>query len=189
MLIKLPEFAKQYGISRQTALRWFHENTLPYPARKVSERIILVEVPDNFPNDIKENSPKFSGKTAAYLRVSTQGQKDSLPLQKMAVLEYANNNDIKIDKFVEEIGSGYNGNRKKLQALLRSKEYTTIIVEHKDRLIRTNFNVLQAAVEGSGKQILVVNDNDENTDDLVTEITEFMVSTCGGSTVPEEQLG
>lgn len=178
MLIKLPKFAQEYGISRQTALSWFHQGKLPYPAKKISDRIILVEVPDNFPYDLKNDSPSHSGKTVAYMRVSTQSQKEGLTLQKMAILEYANDNNIKIDKFVEEIGSGYNGNRKKLQRILENDEYSTIIVEHKDRIIRTNFPILNAALQGAHRQVLVVNDH-ETGNDLVAEVTEFMVSACG----------
>lgn len=178
MLVKLPKFAEGYGISRQTALRWFHEGTMPYPAKKVSERIILVDVPDNFPNHLGEEKHSPSGKTVAYMRVSTRGQKDSLPLQKMSILEYVNAHGITVDSFVEEIGSGYNGNRKKLQKVLSDPDVSTIIVEHKDRLIRTNFDILQAALSCAHKKIIVVK-RDQEVGDLVSEITEFMVSACG----------
>lgn len=62
--------------------------------------------------------------------------------------------------------------------MLKDPTITTIIVEHKDRLARSNFNLIKHCLEAQGRKIIVIND-DELEDDLVTEITEFMVSRCG----------
>ena len=79
---------------------------------------------------------------------------------------------------MEEIGSGFNENRKKLSNILSDPTITTIIVEHRERLARSNFNLIKKTLNAQGRDIIVVNDNDVE-DDLVTEITEFMVSACG----------
>jgi len=83
-----------------------------------------------------------------------------------------------IDKTIKEVGSGFNENRVKLGRMLKDPTITTIIVEHKDRLARSNFNLIKHCLEAQGRKIIVIND-DELEDDLVTEITEFMVSRCG----------
>ena len=175
--IRLGEYAKKMCISRMTALRWFHDGKLPHPAQKISERIILVEVPDDFDGPVAEND-STPGKTVGYARVSTRKQEDSLPHQKLAILEYANKNNIIVDKIYEEIGSGFNENRRKLSQILSDPTITTIIVEHKDRLARSNFNLLKKTLESQNREIIVI-ENDELDDDLVTEITEFMVSAAG----------
>lgn len=175
--IRLSEYAELMTVTRQTALNWFHQGKIPFPTYRPSERIILVEVPESFTGVSSSKEDKDS-KTVAYCRVSTSKQKDSLPLQRLSIYEYANSHGMSIDKCVEEIGSGFNENRKKLSSLLSDSSITTIIVEHRDRLARSNFNLIKKTLNAQGRDIIVVNNNDVE-DDLVTEITEFMVSACG----------
>lgn len=175
--IRLTEYARLLTITRQTALNWYHQGKLPHPAERISDRIILVEVPDDFDGTIKEPEPEVN-KTIAYMRVSTRKQITSIPNQKLAILDYANQNNLHIDEFIEEIGSGFNENRRKLLRVLKDPSIKTIIVEHRDRIARSNFNLLKATLEATGRTIIVVNPLEEGTE-LVTEITEFMVSKCG----------
>lgn len=53
--MNLTEYAKQQGISRKTAQRWYQKGTLPHPARKVG-RLVLVDVPDT-PNPATTGQP------------------------------------------------------------------------------------------------------------------------------------
>lgn len=175
--IRLAEYADLMTVTRQTALNWYHQGKIPFPTFRPSERIILVEVPESF-TGITSFEKETKTTTVAYCRVSTSKKKESLPLQKLAIYEYANSNGISIDKCVEEIGSGFNENRKKLSNILSDPTITTIIVEHRERLARSNFNLIKRTLNAQGRDIIVVNDNDVE-DDLVTEITEFMVSACG----------
>ncbi len=176
--IRLSEYAKLMTVTRQTALNWYHHGKIPYPTYRPSERIILVEVPESFTGTESFPTAPQPGTTIAYCRVSTQKQKDSLPLQKLAIYEHANTHGITIDKCVEEIGSGFNENRRKLLTLLSDPSVTTIIIEHRDRLARSNFNLIKETLKAQGRTIIVTNNTDVD-DDLVTEITEFMVSACG----------
>lgn len=175
--IRLSEYADLMTVTRQTALNWYHQGKIPFPTFRPSERIILVEVPESF-TGISSFEKETKSTTVAYCRVSTSKQKESLPLQKLAIYEYANKNGFPIDKCVEEVGSGFNENRKKLSSILADPTITTIIVEHRERLARSNFNLIKRTLNAQGRDIIVVNDNDVE-DDLVTEITEFMVSACG----------
>lgn len=175
--IRPAEYADLMTVTRQTALNWYHQGKIPFPTFRPSERIILVEVPEFF-TGITSFEKETKNTTVAYCRVSTSKQKESLPLQKLAIYEYANSNGISIDKCVEEIESGFNENRKKLSNILSDPTITTIIVEHRERLARSNFNLIKRTLNAQGRDIIVVNDNDVE-DDLMTEITEFMVSECG----------
>lgn len=175
--IRLSEYAKLMSVTRATALNWYNKGKIPYPTERPSERIILVQVPDDFDGTSVENKNE-TGNTVAYCRVSTHKQKDGLELQELAILKYANKNNITIDKTVKEVGSGFNENRPKLGSLLKNPKVDTIIVEHRDRLARSNFNLIRRCLEAQGRRIIVINDNDLE-DDLVTEITEYMVSVCG----------
>lgn len=175
--IRLSEYSDLMTVTRQTALNWYHQGKIPFPTFRPSERIILVEVPESFTgiSSYEGNNDDF---TVAYCRVSTSKQKESLPLQKLAIYEYANENGLSIDKCIEEVGSGFNENRKKLSSILADPSISTIIVEHRERLARSDFNLIKKTLNAQGRDIIVVNDNDVE-DDLVTEITEFMVSACG----------
>lgn len=175
--IKISEYAELMRVTRQTVLHWYHKGEIPFPTYRPGKRTILIEVPESF-TGVEDFKDKTRGKTVAYCRVSTKKQKDSLPLQKLAIYEYANKNNINIDDTVEEIGSGFNENRAKLGKLLSDSSIGTIIVEHRERLARSNFNLIKKTLQAQGRNIIVVDDK-EMSDDLVTEITEFMISACG----------
>lgn len=174
--IRLSKYAELMTVTPQTALRWYNDGKIPYPTERPSQRIILVEIPDDF-NGADRVEPQ-QGKTIAYCRVSTQSQKTSLDNQELSIYKYANSHGITIDKTVKEIGSGFNERRKKMGSILSDPDVTTIIVEHRERLARSNFTLIEKSLSAQGRKIIVVND-DELHDDLATEITEFMSSVCG----------
>ena len=76
-----------------------------------------------------------------------------------------------------EIGSGLNGKRPKLMALLRDKSVTTMIIEHRDRLMRFGLEYVESAFMASGRGLIVA-DPSETTDDLVRDMIDVMVSFC-----------
>lgn len=153
--IRLAEYADLMTVTRQTALNWYHQGKIPFPTFRPSERIILVEVPEFF-TGITSFEKETKNTTVAYCRVSTSKQKESLPLQKLAIYEYANSNGISIDKCVEEIESGFNENRKKLSNILSDPTITTIIVEHRERLARSNFNLIKRTLNAQGGTSLLL---------------------------------
>lgn len=171
-MIKLSEYAKRLGISRQQAYSMYKHGTLPHPAQKISERIIIVDVPDDFGLGSTEKS-----RNIAYIRVSSSKQSESLAHQKLRVLEYCAKNGIKVDEIVEEISSGMNGKRTKLNKILKNPQNTTIIVEHRERLSRINFEMIESALSAQNRKIIVI-DNNEVEDDLVRDITEVLTSFC-----------
>lgn len=82
--IRLSEYADLMTVTRQTALNWYHQGKIPFPTFRPSERIILVEVPEFF-TGITSFEKETKNTTVAYCRVSTSKQKESLPLQKLAI--------------------------------------------------------------------------------------------------------
>lgn len=113
-----------------------------------------------------------------YARVSSHDQKDDLHRQCDRVKAFLVHMGVSDPRVVSEIGSGMNGARTKLNALLADSAVTTIVVEHSDRLARMNLNLVQSALRANGRKIIVI-DETEVSDDLVQEITEFMTSMCG----------
>ena len=78
---------------------------------------------------------------------------------------------------VKEIGSGLNGNRRRLRRLVADPTVRMIVVEHRERLCRFGFEYVEAALAGRGARILVMEDS-EIEDDLVRDLTEVMTSLC-----------
>jgi putative resolvase len=137
--MKLSEWARQQGISYLTAWRWFRAGKLPVPAPQLPSGTILVDV------------PQPQGRIVLYARVSSHDQSDDLERQVRRLREYAERQGWADAEVVTEIGSGLNGKRKKLLKLLRYPTVARIVVEHRDRLARFGFEMVEAALAWSWK--------------------------------------
>jgi len=114
---------------------------------------------------------------AVYVRVWSNDQRDDLDRQVARVCQAATARGFAPEKVVAEIGSGLNGRRIKLLALLRDPQITTIIVEHRDRLARFGVEYLEAALAAQGRRLVVL-DEGEVEDDLARDMTEILTSLC-----------
>ncbi len=164
--MKLKQWAASNGVSYRTAWRWFHQGTLPVPARQVASGTILVDA---------ATSPADG--VALYARVSSADQRADLDRQLARLTQYALSEGWHITAAVGEIGSGMNGRRPKLRKLLADVRLKVIIVEHRDRLTRFGFDYLEAALFASGRRLFVV-ENAEVHDDLVRDMCEVLTSFC-----------
>jgi putative resolvase len=113
--------------------------------------------------------------TVAYARVSSHDQKSDLDRQIARIAEWAAANDIKIDRFVREVGSGLNDQRKQLNKLLRDPRCVQLVVEHRERLARFGVHELEHALAACGRHVRVVDDK-EIDDDLVRDMIDVMTS-------------
>ena len=121
--------------------------------------------------------PEQDGRCVVYARVSSGDQKEDLDRQVGRVVEWATQQAYRPDEVIKEIGSGLNGNRRRLRRLVADHTVGTIVVEHRERLSRFGFEYLEAALSGRGARILVM-DEGELEDDLVPDVTEVMTSLC-----------
>ena len=76
-----------------------------------------------------------------------------------------------------EIGSGLNGQRQGLLAVLRSPEYGIVVALHRDRLARFGSEYIEAALAAMGRALIVV-DPEEVKDDLVQDMIDVLTSMC-----------
>lgn len=76
---------------------------------------------------------------------------------------------------VSEVGSGVNGRRPKLLKLLANPEIQTIVVEHRDRLMRFGAEYVEAALAAQGRKLMVM-ESSEVKDDLVQDMIEVLTS-------------
>ena len=164
--MKLSDWARKQGVSYLTAWRWFKSGKLPVPARQLPSGTILVE------------EPLPEGRTVLYARVSSADQREDLERQVERLKAFAQAQGWTEYEVVAEVGSGLNGRRRKLLRVLKDPLVGRIVVEHRDRLSRFGFEMLEAALYASGKRLVVVEEG-EVTDDLVRDLLEILTSACG----------
>jgi putative resolvase len=165
--VKLSEWARQQGVSYQTAWRWVKDGKMPVPVRQVASGTWIVE----------ESRKQVSDHVVAYCRVSSADQKPDLDRQVARVVTEAGKRGLAVGEVVTEIGSGLNGKRRKLHRVLADPKTAVIVVEHKDRLARFGVEHLQAALSATGRELVIL-DPEETTDDLVRDITDVLTSMC-----------
>jgi hypothetical protein len=96
------------------------------------------------------------GMTAVYARVSSADQRADLDRQMARVTAWATQQGYRIDQVVAEVGSVLNGKRRRFLAFLRDAGVTTILVEHQDRFARFGPEGVEAALEATGRRLVVV---------------------------------
>lgn len=166
--MNLAEWARAEGVHPQTAYRWFRNGTLPVQAERVGPRTILVR---------GEKPDETTRAVGLYARVSSHDQTADLDRQVARLSEWAAENRMHVGKVVKEIGSGMNGQRKKLQGLLSDPSVGAIVVEHRDRLGRMNTELVEAALSAHGRRLIVM-DESELDDDLVQDMVDVLTSFC-----------
>jgi putative resolvase len=169
--MKLVDWAEKQGINYMTAWRWFKQDKMPVKTVQTPSGMILVEVEDD---SATRTHPKS---TAIYARVSSHDQKKDLDGQVARMSIYAAKNELVVTKVLTEIGSGLNGNRKKLLSALADPSVEVILVEHKDRLTRFGFEYIETLLKSQGRKVIVAGEN-EVTDDLVRDMIEVLTSFC-----------
>lgn len=164
--MKLSEWARKNGVTYRTAWNWFRAGKLPVPAVQLPTGTILVDMPEQ---DTRE--------AALYARVSSADQKADLDRQVARLAAFAAEQKLTIAKVIAEVGSGLNGHRPKLMAVLRDPKIHVLVVEHRDRLACFGSEYMEAALAAQGRRILVV-DGTEMKDDLVQDMIDVLTSFC-----------
>lgn len=167
------EWAEREGLNEQTVWKWCREGKMPVPIEKTATGVWLV----HDPKYELGSTPASAGRTVCYARVSSSGQKSDLVRQADRLKAFAVSMGVGDPEVVSEIGSGMNDKRRKLSRLLADPTVTTIIVEHRDRLVRMNAGLVESALAAQGRRVVVVDDT-ELDDDLVRDMTEVLTSFC-----------
>ena len=165
-IMKLSDWARKHGVSYKTAWKWWKAGILPVRARQLPTGTILVE---------EEAVPEAHGEVVIYARVSSAEQKGDLDRQVARLVGWATERHLRVARVVTEVASGLNGRRRRLRALLADPRVAVIIVETRDRLMRWDFDLVEAAFAAQGRRILVVDDR-EVEDDLVRDVLEVLTS-------------
>jgi putative resolvase len=172
------EFAKRVGVTVHTVQRWDREGRLVAKRTHTNRRYYTDE---DVAQVLGFDIPKMTGRTIAYCRVSSQGQKADLANQHEQLRMYCESKGIKVDDWVEEIGGGLNFKRKKFLSLIESileGETTQIVIAHKDRLARFGYDLIAYLCERSGCEMVVMNNpqlspQEEMIQDLLSIVHTF----------------
>jgi predicted site-specific integrase-resolvase len=169
--MKLSEYARKLGLSYTSVYSHYKHGLIPGAYQLPSGTII---VPNEIFGKLEDNHPDS---VAIYARVSSNTQKDDLDKQEERLKNFAAAKGYKIYKSVKEIASGLNENRPKLKQLIEDKNYSLLLVEHKDRLTRFGFNYIQLIFNEQKRNIEIINDTEENND-LLQDFTDIVTSFC-----------
>ena len=128
---------------------------------------------------IEETQEKKKEVCAIYARVSSQKQKASGDLdgQSQRLSEYCAKHNLYVEHIIKDVGSGLNDKRigfNQLTNLVITGKVNKVIIEHKDRLTRFQFNFIKEIFETFDVDIIVIDDKDEISD--VEELTRDMMS-------------
>ena len=121
------------------------------------------------------------GLTIAYARVSGAAQKSDLVNQKKALEVYCDQHALKVDEWMQDIGSGLNYKRTQFNRLMEMVELgqvRRILIAHRDRLVRFGYGYFEAFCERHNTDVVVMDGEtlspeQELVQDLVAILTVF----------------
>jgi len=109
---------------------------------------------------------------ALHARVSSSDQKSDLD-RLSRLVQLASEKQLHAVGAVAGIGSGLNGKRHRLLKAVADRSGGAILVEHRDRLARFGSEDIAAALQASGRRIMVVGQA-EMQDDLMQDMSDVL---------------
>ena len=167
MKYKLSQYVKKYNVGYRTVWNWVKQGKVKVE-RTDTNRLVILENEDKQMNDA----------VAIYARVSSSENKNNLTKQRERLENYCAAKGYKVLKAVEEIGSGLNDNRKKLESLLMDESIKKIVVEHSDRFSRFGMNYISKLLQMQGREVEVINEQSNDRDDLMQDFVSIVTSFC-----------
>lgn len=165
MYYKLSDYAKKFNITYRTAWNRFKQGKIEGAYMDDTNHVV-----------IPIHSFEKKNKAILYSRVSNANRKDNLDRQSERLTNYTINNGYIIVDNIKEIGSGLNDNRVKLNKILKQNNWNVLIVENKDILTRFGFNYIKTLLNMVDKEIIVVNQVDDDKTDLVQDLVSIIYS-------------
>lgn len=167
--MKLSAWAKQKGLTYQTAWNLYKKNQIPNAYALATGTIIVEE-------DTKKSNKKEH--VVVYARVSSSENKKYLDSQIQRVVDFCNAKGWSVHQCVKEVGSGLNDKRQQLLHILEQEKVTKLVVEHRDRLTRFGFNYIQLICDKIGCELIVVNETTDDKKELIDDFTAIITSFC-----------
>ena len=168
--MRLSQYARSVGVTYRTAFRWWQNGQIK-GYQLPSGTIVVTEGEER-----SERKPE--GLVAIYTRVSSHEHRANLERQARRLEDYCAAKGYQVSRVVKEIGSGVNDNRPKFLALLADPSIGRIVIEHKDRGTRFGFRYIETLLKTYGREIEVVNQAQNSTEDLLADLSSIVYSFC-----------
>lgn len=183
-LLTIKQTAEYLNVSTDTLRKWDKSGKLVPLTTSGGHRRYQQEQLDEYIGITKE-SVETSVLVATYSRVSSheQKQKGDLDRQSQRLSEYCAKKKLNVGYIIKDVGSGLSDTRNgfvKVTNLVIDKKITKLIIEHRDRLTRFQYNFIEKMFNSYGVEIIHIEKNDvSEQEDLVTDIISLMASFSG----------
>ena len=183
-LLTIKDAAQYLNVSTDTLRKWDRGNKLKPLITSGGHRRYTQEQLDNYIGIIKDEK-ELPNLVVTYSRVSSheQKQKGDLDRQSQRLSEYCAKKKLNVGYIIKDVGSGLSDTRTgfiKLSNLVINNKINKIIIEHKDRLTRFQFNFIEKMFNSYGVEIIHIEKNDiSEQEDLTTDIISLMASFSG----------
>jgi predicted site-specific integrase-resolvase len=167
MKYKISQYAKKHGVTYRTVWNWIYKKQVQ-TIKNETGHTFIVEDEDSLINNA----------VAIYARVSSAENKTNLEKQLDRLRSYCAAKGYKVIKETAEIGSGLNDNRPKLEKLITDESIKKIVVEHSDRFARFGMNYINKLMKLQGREIEVINQQNNDRDDLMQDFVSIITSFC-----------
>ena len=170
--VRLSDWGRGFGRSPRVSWQMLKDGRLPedLEVRKVG-RIFYVRSKAGV-------AAASAPRTVLYARVSSSDQAADLVRQAERLQEFGRKHGWVVDETVMETASGLNPKRVKLLRVLGQQGPLRLVVEHRGRLARFGFEMVDASLRGRGGEVVVVDDGEPAVDDLVRDVTDVLTVLC-----------
>ena len=179
VFVSIGKVCELLGISLSTAYRWIKSGKLKEEFRTLGNhrRFNLSSIHSQFiPTN---NNNKL---TILYSRVSSHDQKQDLITQQSKLLHFAQINRFNNIKLISDLGSGLNFKKSGLNQLLQlilTQQIQTLIINHKDRLLRFGSELIFKLCEFYHIKVIILEDKYLSFEETLThDVIELMTVFC-----------
>lgn len=186
-LLTLKETEEVLNVSKSTLQRWDNSGKLIALRTEGGHRRYKISDIEKLLGK-KTTSKNNNNKeiiVATYARCSTPDQKahGDIDRQSTRIFEYCTKHNYKVEHIIKDMGSGLNDKRKgfiKLCNLVVNGKINKVVIEHKDRLTRFQYNLIEFFFNSYGVEIELL-DKKEYTEqeELVNDMMMLIASFSG----------
>ena len=183
-LLTLDDTKNLLGVSKSTLQRWDREGRLVAQRTEGGHRRYRQSEIEKLIGGFSAESPDSKDVVVAtYARCSTQDQKQhgDIDRQSARLSTYCAKKKYRVEYIIKDVGSGLNDRRKgfvQLCNLVVSGKINRVVLEHKDRLTRFQFNLIEFFFKSYGVEIEVTvkkehTEQEEFVNDMMMLIASF----------------
>ena len=185
-LLNMKEAMDYLNVSKITLQRWDNSGKLKAIRTSGGHRRYKLSDLEKFIGECHAEGKETDDViVATYARCSTSDQKQhgDIDRQSQRLSEYCAKKKYKVEYIIKDMGSGINDKRKgfvKLCKLITDKKINKVVIEHKDRLTRFQYNLIEFFFNSYGVDIELA-DKKEYTEqeELVNDMMMLIASFSG----------